>query len=297
MIDSNVLNLPGLENAILDRSNLNSNLFEVNNSIIDGQSSNGCGCPINPIDPLNPIKTSDIDWASSDIYPYENLIVNNSYESESSFLVESSDGLIPDSKGVNLERTNFNEDDLFIKDQKITDTDFANANVSVSDEEILTQEASILQVQPEPIGIFNPQGQIIGIEQGGIVTLRAEYDFTGNLSRITLPQLNFTASISLNPTTNILNIVDNFGNTYQAVYDPITGNTSQETVNFVSTLPPIPGGDCVGDAINLIVAIGIAIDACGDPGLSNRLCRLAFGGIVGAGIALYNNCLRFIPIP
>lgn len=71
MIESTVLNLEALGNTILAHSNLNSNLFEVNNTL-DGQSNNGCGCPIKPIDPLNSTQYSEFYYQSSEIDLFSN---------------------------------------------------------------------------------------------------------------------------------------------------------------------------------------------------------------------------------
>lgn len=291
MIESNLLNLQSLENPILDRFNQNSNFFEVNNTI-NGQLNNGCGCPIKPVYPLNPIQSSVVNFESSESYLFYNERIINSFDkSENTFLLESSDPLIGDSQGINVNSINFKENNS-ITDREIN-SEVSDLSGNIGEEETLIQSESFLQVR-QPIGIFNPQGQLIAIEQNGIRVIEIDYDFAGNISRLTDPNSNYGMNVFLDPVSNLLTLNDSAGNTVQGFVDPITGNTSQVTVNLTN-LPPIPGADCFGLGILLILAVKTAISSCREFGFVSAVCK---ENLVLAGVALtefYNNCITQIP--
>ena len=291
MIESTVLNLEALGNTILVHSNLNSNLFEVNNTL-DGQSNNGCGCPIKPIDPLNSTQYSEFYYQSSEIDLFSNQIVVNNYdESESRFLLKTSDPFIQISQGVNLENINFSENSNSIRDREIN-SEFGNSSTSVGEEESLIQLESPFQIK-QAVGIFDSQGRVIGIREGGVTTVQVEYDLSGNVTRFIFPVQNFTLDLSYNSATGLLTATDSFGSFYQGILDPITGNVSQKSVNLA---PSINNGaiSCIGAALGLFGATGFALINCGRGTLET--CLFSLGLMSAAAIKFAQKCPPGPPI-
>lgn len=252
--------------------NLNSNLFEVNDAI-NGQLRNSCGCFIKPIDPLNPVqflegsfKTSKTDLFSNDI------TINTFYESE------NIDSLIGNSQGINLEDTNFKENSDLIRNERIINSEFENIG-TVGEKEIFIQLESPFQAA-QTIGIFNPQGQIVGVQDGGVTVIEIEY-ISGDISRLTFPtENNFFIDLFFDPISNVLSGTDSRGNNYQANLDPITGNISQVSVNLDPTfVPPFDLAACVAAATAFFVAIGKSYFDCRQantpPQIANCLASLS----------------------